>query len=83
MPDDELTRRIEAHAAWQALENGCPQLLLEILDATIEGGSGEIELLRRAADGAGARHHINIAQKPHVAHGLSQVMSFSNSSEQK
>ena len=71
MLDQQLSRRIQAHAAGQALEDRIAELLLEAGDAPVQGRGGDRHVLRRLADGAGTGHRLDQAQGLQMSHGAS------------
>ena len=64
----QLAGRVEADAAGQALEDLRAELGLEGLDASVEGRRGDVEVLGRLADRAGAGDVLDQAERLEVPH---------------
>ena len=47
---EQLTRSRQAHPTREPLEDGCAQLLFQVLNATVDGGRRNVELFGCSAD---------------------------------
>ena len=69
----------QPHAARPALEQLRAEFLLEIHDAAIDRRGGDVEMVGRLADRAGARDLVDVAQDPQVLHrppGFTECVPF-------
>jgi hypothetical protein len=63
---------VQAHAPGQPLEDLGAELLLQVLDAAVEGGGRHVETLGRLPDGARAGDLVHVSQQADVLHGCSR-----------
>ena len=64
----QLARRVQPHAARQALEDLRAELGLEALDPPVQRRGGEVEILGRLANRAGARDVADQLKRLQVSH---------------
>ena len=60
--DEHLARGGEPHAARPALEQLGAEFLFQVHDAAVHRGGGDVEMIGRLADRAGARNLVDIAR---------------------
>ena len=75
----QLARRIQPDAAGQPLEDLRPELGLERLDAAVQRRGGDVEVLGRLADRAGAGHVLDQAEGLQMPHPRTACKSCADS----
>ncbi len=74
MGDQQLPDRREAQAFGEPVKDLRAEIVLELQDLPVDGGGGDVEMLRGRADRPAARHFIEIAKRAGVQHRLSQIV---------